>query len=543
MRFGLRSAVDESMDQSVRPEKRQLEDDVQTDLANKKARVCGEVRPRVDVKKLAEIVLVLAATGKLRAGRNPTPVEIKMMTHAREKLAEICRDFAPKDVFPEYAFGTIIEDLGLDRFREPKLGFPPPNMSISEKLQLTKQKMEKSEVFPLHSATHTPSVTKPPATSHSARVFPSSKPDHASISSPGFQNHPTVYHASMVSNSRSLPYQLPTSEVRPVRSSVLTNRSDERSNVFSAKSTRDYRTPNTHKEISKIIEKLIQPHTTEHQKWTPPSRDYMNKPLTCQTCKIILNKVATTLVCDACEKGFHLKCLHFSSKSISRDEWHEWHCVQCLSITNRKPLPPKYGPVIRNINTPNTKMSSSIMVQDQETETVINGTHECNRKGNIVQEICNDVEWVGGVVNEIDGKTSYSSCCINGNIYQLQDYALFTSNGSNFMPSKLQGMWEDNKTGEKWITVTRCFFPDDVPEGIGRPCAPETNEVYESNHEMMLAAGLIHGPCEVVSPCKFAEKKVMQNCSQTTTGDKPKPLFLCKWFYDEKKRLFLDVTC
>ncbi|KAI3496875.1 hypothetical protein L1887_39253 [Cichorium endivia] len=398
MRFGLRSmgetAVDESMDQSVRPEKRQLEDDVKTDLAKKKARVCGEVR-RVDVKKLAEIVLVLATTGKLRAGRNPTPVEVKMMMHAREKLAEICKEFAPKDVFPEDAFGTIIEDLGLDRFREPKLGFPSPKMSISEKLQLTIQKMSKSEVFPLHS------VTKPPATSHSVRVFPSSKPDHAPISSPGFQNHPTVSHASMVSNSRSLPYQLPTSEVIPVRSSVLTSKSNERSNVFSAKLTRDYRTPNTHKEICKIIEKLIQPHTTDHQKWTPPSRDYMNKPLTCQACKIIVDKVATTLVCDACEKGYHLKCLHFSPKSIVRDEWHEWHCVKCLSITNKKPLPPKYGPVLRNINTPNTKMSSSIITQDQETESIINLTHECTPKGNIVQEICNDVEWVGGVVNEI----------------------------------------------------------------------------------------------------------------------------------------------
>lgn len=41
----------------------------------------------------------------------------------------------------------------------------------------------------------------------------------------------------------------------------------------------------------------------------------------------------------------------------------------------------------------------------------------------------------------------------------------------------LQGMWEDKKTNKKWVTVTRCFFPDNLPEGVGRPCAPESNEV------------------------------------------------------------------
>ena len=41
----------------------------------------------------------------------------------------------------------------------------------------------------------------------------------------------------------------------------------------------------------------------------------------------------------------------------------------------------------------------------------------------------------------------------------------------------LQAMWEDDKTNKKWVNVTRCFFPDDLPEGVGRPCAPESNEV------------------------------------------------------------------
>ncbi|KAI3703803.1 hypothetical protein L1987_73998 [Smallanthus sonchifolius] len=434
-------------------EKRPFEDVVGTDLANKKTRGDDEVR------LVAEMVLVLAAMGKMRAGRRPAAVEFKMMAEAREKLAEICGGFAPRDVFPTDAFGTVIEDLGLIRVRETKSGIVPQKMSIAQKLQLTKQKMEKSEVFPLHSATYTPRVTEPCATPHAVQTVPSGKADHAPISSRSFQIHSSVVHASPTSNSRALPYQLPTSEVRPVGSNVLTSShlgrgsttppieragrprlgSDGRSN---ANSVGDHKASsfnkaglnngthlaninhhmqhhtnfvqppaaNTHNEIAKIVQKILQPHIPVQHPWNPPSRDYMNKALTCQTCKSVINEVDTVL-----------------------------------------------------------------------------------------------------------------------------DYALFISTGNNLMPNKLQEMKEDKKTNKKWVTVTRCFFPDDLPDCVGRPCAPEGNEVYESNLETTLAAGLIHGPCKVLPPRKFSEERVIQTHSQTTTFDKPNRFFLCKWFYDEKK--------
>ncbi|XP_024959196.1 uncharacterized protein LOC112500120 isoform X2 [Cynara cardunculus var. scolymus] len=723
-------AVDASMDVSeVRSgslgEKRSLEDVIERDLCNKKARGGSDRGMAFGVKKVAEMVLVLATMAEMRGGRKPTAVEVKMMVEAREKLAEICEEFAPKAIFPREAFGTIIEDLGLNRLRETKLGIRPPKMSIAEKLQLTKQKMEKSEVFPIHAATYTPRVAESRSTSHSVRTFPSGKVDHAPVSSGSFQHQSTVVHASPVSNSRTLPYQLPTSEIRPGGSNVLPGshlgrnstalpipqggrphlRSEEISN---AKPAGDHGTSNTptwsvhsqsisfakpgsdkgsahltninhhvrhrmnfvqspvvgtHNEISKIVQKILQPHMAERVTWTPPSRDYMNKALTCQTCKGMINEVDTALVCDACERGYHLRCLHCNPKAICGDEWHEWHCAKCLAISNGKPLPPKYGRVMRNISTP--KMSSGMsgvqpslekklqssdekfnqqlmtansnpgsqsvpseIMRDNNgsTDMKINGIRECGietsssekcekkleshkpansealnslsdhlqptgnhqdnnqegmlsttdtlecnpkgeiredekgvEKGNMVKtsETCtqvgeeegsssnsmHDVEWVGGMLNEEDGKSFYRSCCISGIVYQLQDYALFSSTGNNLMPNKLQGMWEDSKTSKKWVTVTRCFFPGDLPEGVGRPCAPESNEVYESNHETTLAAGLIRGPCEVFPPCKLSEERVMQTRSWTTTSDKPKPLFLCKWFYDEKKRLFRDVTC
>ncbi|KVI02289.1 Bromo adjacent homology (BAH) domain-containing protein [Cynara cardunculus var. scolymus] len=635
-------AVDASMDVSeVRSgslgEKRSLEDVIERDLCNKKARGGSDRGMAFGVKKVAEMVLVLATMAEMRGGRKPTAVE-----------------------------------------------------------------MEKSEVFPIHAATYTPRVAESRSTSHSVRTFPSGKVDHAPVSSGSFQHQSTVVHASPVSNSRTLPYQLPTSEIRPGGSNVLPGshlgrnstalpipqggrphlRSEEISN---AKPAGDHGTSNTptwsvhsqsisfakpgsdkgsahltninhhvrhrmnfvqspvvgtHNEISKIVQKILQPHMAERVTWTPPSRDYMNKALTCQTCKGMINEVDTALVCDACERGYHLRCLHCNPKAICGDEWHEWHCAKCLAISNGKPLPPKYGRVMRNISTP--KMSSGMsgvqpslekklqssdekfnqqlmtansnpgsqsvpseIMRDNNgsTDMKINGIRECGietsssekcekkleshkpansealnslsdhlqptgnhqdnnqegmlsttdtlecnpkgeiredekgvEKGNMVKtsETCtqvgeeegsssnsmHDVEWVGGMLNEEDGKSFYRSCCISG-----------------------IGMWEDSKTSKKWVTVTRCFFPGDLPEGVGRPCAPESNEVYESNHETTLAAGLIRGPCEVFPPCKLSEERVMQTRSWTTTSDKPKPLFLCKWFYDEKKRLFRDVTC
>lgn len=38
-------------------------------------------------------------------------------------------------------------------------------------------------------------------------------------------------------------------------------------------------------------------------------------------------------------------------------------------------------------------------------------------------------------------------------------------------------MWEDCKTGSKWVIVNRCYFPGDLPENVGRPSPPESNEV------------------------------------------------------------------
>ncbi|MCD9560851.1 hypothetical protein HAX54_019659 [Datura stramonium] len=129
---------------------------------------------------------------------------------------------------------------------------------------------------------------------------------------------------------------------------------------------------NTHAEIGKIVQKFLQPRLSERTAWTPPSRDYMSKALTCQMCKSTINEVDNVLVCDACDKGYHLKCLQTTNqKGVPRGEWH---CGRCLSMTNGKPLPPKYGRVMRNFNAP--KISTIASAVQSSPDKKASGLYE-----------------------------------------------------------------------------------------------------------------------------------------------------------------------
>jgi len=125
---------------------------------------------------------------------------------------------------------------------------------------------------------------------------------------------------------------------------------------------------NNHNEIAKLVQKLLQPQRPDHPKWNPPSRDYMNKALTCQLCQLTISEVDNVLLCDACEKGYHLKCLQPNQKGIPRGEWH---CMRCLTLTQGKPLPPKYGRVMRSsTNQPSLSPEMAMKVSSSEKKVV-----------------------------------------------------------------------------------------------------------------------------------------------------------------------------
>ncbi|KAL3851171.1 hypothetical protein ACJIZ3_013053 [Penstemon smallii] len=768
-----------------------------------------------DVKKVAEMVLVLAAMGKMRGGRGPTLAEKELMAEARDRLAKVCEGFSPKEVFPRDSFGGVIEDLGLNKLKEQRLGFRPPKISIADKLLLSKRKMEKAEIFSLPSTPHSSqrlqgnpgAAVESRTVSHPVQMSQLANSNHMSISSGNFQSASPSGHVT-TSNSTPSPYQLPTSEIRPIVPSALPSshlgsaavprvdrpllRSDGRSNgsanpsqiqanyaansnvrtptwsvqpqaISTAKIGSDNKVPvsvslkvegaaevkyglptqtvsrpvtaqttgplsqgtnhvqappvgNTHAEVGKIVQKLLQPRVSEHPTWKPPSRDYMNKALTCQMCMSTVTEIDSVLICDACEKGYHLKCLQTNQNGVPRGEWH---CGKCLSLSNGKPLPPKYGRVMRN-NTPklsanpaavpstsikkiaasdekvgpakitvngNTSMpnvltgvrgnSSNIPMPESKTEDVkgmqdnenlssrvktddiiasgtcpnnllkishsacvspVNSSVEktsddievelkpnssaklemvrnsselpqamvSTKDGNLrplndevspleqslenhvmledsknsrtdetsdnanqlkrQEVVCDNaseissstgvinqgrsssddlhaVNWVGGPIKALDDKIYYTSCHINGHVYNAMNHVLIRIENDKVIPSKLQAMWEDKNTSVKWVTVNRCYFPGDLPEAVGRPCGLENSEVYESNCAKTFMAGLIESPCEVLPPRKFAEETERRTRSGTHLNDRLPPLYLCKWIYDEAKGLFRDNSC
>ncbi|CAA0815360.1 RING/FYVE/PHD zinc finger superfamily protein [Striga hermonthica] len=794
-----------------------------------------------DVKKVAEMVLVLAAMGKMRGGKGPTDVEKELMVEARGRLARVCEGFPPKDVFPRDAFGGVIEDLGLNKLKEQRLGFRPPKMSIAEKLLVSKTKMEKqAEDYSLSSTRLQPNpgaAVESRSASHYVRMSQPDKPTHMSINPITSQSASPLGHSSTI-NSSSLPYQLPTSEIRPIGSSSLSSshylgsaalprvdrphlKSDLRANGSShpihlqanysnstaitptwsvqqqsalpSKSVPDNKMPvgmspkvegagtvksgmtpqmmsrtaaqtigtpsqgttnhaqpflagNTHAEIGKIVQKLLQPRISERPTWNPPSRDYMNKALTCQVCLSMVTEIESILICDACEKGYHLKCLQMSNpKGVPRGEWH---CGRCLSLSNGKPLPPKYGRVMRNANTakvssnkvavpstsikqvgssdenvgqpkvignennekehvpkvlsdnhdnltsgseskgstgiqeidnvstrlnmddkgssrthPNLIENSSsatassvdsfvektsvekvdnpdsssdlVMVSNpsDKSQAVINAakespsnqslenqladskechvkesppdqymenqsadskechvkespsnqslenqladSKEChgnessdNAKQLKEQEVVRDnssevattagamtqggsssvglhvANWIGEPIQVLDEKVYYSSCSIKGHVYKAEDHVLIQFDNGKLIPSKLQEMWEDKNTSEKWVTVNQCYFPSDLPEAVGRPCGLESSEVYESTCGRAFLAGLIESPCKVLPPRGYAEESERRTRlgNQLNDHNLP-PLYVCKWIYDEAKGLFRDISC
>jgi len=103
-------------------------------------------KPKVDadaeLKRVAEIVLVLSTMATVRAGRKPSDAEVELMREARAKLAGLCQGLAPKDIVAREAIGTVIEDLGLNsKLKDQRLGFRTPKMSIAERYSHAKWKV------------------------------------------------------------------------------------------------------------------------------------------------------------------------------------------------------------------------------------------------------------------------------------------------------------------------------------------------------------------------------------------------------------------
>jgi PHD-finger len=132
----------------------------------------------------------------------------------------------------------------------------------------------------------------------------------------------------------------------------------------------------SHGEISKKVQQIMQSkRDSTHPSWTPPSSDYMNKPLICQSCNAVVTDVDSLLICDVCERGTHIRCLESNGTKVQVPK-AEWHCQKCLAASHGKALPPKYGKVTRTLGgakAVTVVRKENLQLKDDQKKTIPNG--------------------------------------------------------------------------------------------------------------------------------------------------------------------------
>ncbi|KAL3693112.1 hypothetical protein R1sor_006763 [Riccia sorocarpa] len=126
---------------------------------------------------------------------------------------------------------------------------------------------------------------------------------------------------------------------------------------------------------------------------------------------------------------------------------------------------------------------SEVVSSEKAAAEQLDASNDGNPPGKHV-EVPLLMEWVGDSISSIEGKTYYKSCRVGGHTYHLADCALFRPETPDVPPyiARLQALWEDLSTSHKWVRVSWCYYPSDIPITMGRPGRVEPDEVYESNH-------------------------------------------------------------
>ncbi|KAG8075772.1 hypothetical protein GUJ93_ZPchr0006g45139 [Zizania palustris] len=220
----------------------------------------------------------------------------------------------------------------------------------------------------------------------------------------------------------------------------------------------------------------------------------------------------------------------------------------CVACSKGKSLPPKYGKVARTVVAPKVSLTSGGTLQrasenptmkDNSQEVAADGTvinknsseanmivHNSDRLSSRCSKERTDhhvVDWVGEPLKVVENKTYYYSCNIDGIAYNLEDHILIASKDRESAPSKLQSLWEEHDSRSKLAMVNPYLFASDVPELICKPCTSVKNEVF-----------LAHVRCCMLTSLEETKK------SQVVSS-KLRPIFFCRWKYDESASSFSGV--
>ncbi|CAL5052623.1 unnamed protein product [Urochloa decumbens] len=418
-------------------------------IGRKRRRGCGELG------RVAEIVMVLASTGEARGGRAPTAAERALAAEARVALAAVVSgkvELRPRELFTTAAVRALVEDLGLARARDPTVGFRPRRASIADRVLLTKRKIEGKEARA--PSTTVPKLTASSAKDgfqHGASKVATGSPGNlsspmispvilkqalligsvAGIPSTKSPNIPsavslppvgsTDFKMEIVVNDSNIAKTGETAEQSNESGHHIANSSNRSSIQSSSQAEKSvdkkepavypvigsvvgYQVPkgelsvqkqtifSNHKAIAKNVERILH-QPANHSSQGVPSTEYMNATLDCHICKIPITNMESLLVCDACERGSHVKCLqYYGNRGLSKPEWY---CPACVLYSNGKPLPTRYGKVKRATVVPKTCMTSGAQPSQVAAENPIekdgNGNKNVASNGSVIHQNTNRV--------------------------------------------------------------------------------------------------------------------------------------------------------
>nr|XP_024364043.1 uncharacterized protein LOC112276702 isoform X2 [Physcomitrium patens] len=88
------------------------------------------------------------------------------------------------------------------------------------------------------------------------------------------------------------------------------------------------------------------------------------------------------------------------------------------------------------------------------------------------------VEWLGPVVSASHDRLHSSVCSVGGVTIRVQDTAFFRSKSLDVAPyiARIQALWEDQGSGQKWVRVNWCYYPSDLPVNMCRPVISDPRE-------------------------------------------------------------------
>ncbi|KAG0599451.1 hypothetical protein M758_12G153100 [Ceratodon purpureus] len=300
-----------------------VEDEVKADAEAGEASPPKKVRRDVTgvemiLRQTAEIEMVLVGMAALRGGAPPTPVECHLAVKAYSNLEGLVERVAPSDLVSKKFLQSLIKQFSVSQQPAlPLVSRPTPAKDVST------------------------SSMGPPATRASAKATSApGKRARVAVKTPKpkavAKRDVSKHSVARTKDPQIVPITETGEKVGKGPKSLLRGRGAK-----IAEPLIDQR--QIHQQIALEIE-LSMPDVFMAA-LSETAGAYINSPIRCDTCKVLINDTGSALICDGCGAGFHLVCLQMRKRSAIPEG--DWYCSKCEAVSGGQPRQSIYGTLRR----------------------------------------------------------------------------------------------------------------------------------------------------------------------------------------------------